>query len=523
MDFSFAVRSIGNTPLHDIKVSDDKCSPVSATPVTKAGGDQDALLEDGEVWTYTCTMTVPTHGAGEMDPLCNVVTATGSDEQDKPVSDTDRHCTDIIHPAIQVKKVADRATAQVGDTIGYRFDVTNPGDTGLTVTLSDARCDASTLKGPQKLAGDTDDLLEPDEQWRYTCTHKVTASDPDPLPNTVHVTGKDKIGGPSGTVEDEDSAVVDLIQPSPGRKPAPQQQVLAAQQQCAPRGRARLSGASGCVYRPFNATGQRPPDPPRHVLRGRAPDRHPQGQERPAHLQGPHPPQPPERRSAPGHRPRRVPNRIPDTRAHAGAELPALRPPGPVAPVHRLMRPWLLALPLVATALAVPATASADVRLSTERSVTRWAHTNLLAKVRAKPNRHSRAIARLRWQTEDGPPEVYVVLRSRRVGGATWMQIRVPGRPERPHRVGPPRRAQRPAQDPHRADDRPAHADRDADEARPGDLALARRHGRARHPDPEGPLLDPRAPARLRRLVRAVGVRDERLLERADRTGPAAA
>ena len=94
------------------------------------------------------------------------------------------------------------------------------------------------------------------------------------------------------------------------------------------------------------------------------------------------------------------------------------------------MRLWLPALALVATtALAVPQTAGADVRLSTERSVTRWAHTNLAATVRAKPNRHGRAVARLRWQTEDGPPEVYVVLRSRRVGGATWMQIRVPGRP----------------------------------------------------------------------------------------------
>lgn len=251
MDFSFAVRSIGNTPLHDVKVSDDKCSPVSAAPVTKTGGDQDAVLEDGEVWTYTCSMTVPTHSTGEMDPFCNVVTATGEDEQDKSVSDTDRHCTDIIHPAIQVKKTADRATAQVGDTIGYRFDVTNPGDTGLTVTLGDARCDTGTLKGPQKLAGDQDDLLEPDEQWRYTCTHKVTAADPDPLPNTVHVTGKDKIGGPSGTVEDEDSAVVDLIQPKSA--PKPQQQVLAAEQQATPRGRARLSGPSGCVYKPFNA------------------------------------------------------------------------------------------------------------------------------------------------------------------------------------------------------------------------------------------------------------------------------
>ena len=31
-------------------------------------------------------------------------------------------------------------------------------------------------------------------------------------------------------------------------------------------------------------------------------------------------------------------------RAHAGAELPALRAPGPLAPVHRLMRVWLPAL-----------------------------------------------------------------------------------------------------------------------------------------------------------------------------------
>jgi hypothetical protein len=93
------------------------------------------------------------------------------------------------------------------------------------------------------------------------------------------------------------------------------------------------------------------------------------------------------------------------------------------------MRTWRLVLPLVATALAVPQTASADVRLSTGHSVTRWAHTNLLAKVHAKPSRRSHSITRLHWNTEDGRPEVYVVLRSRRVHGATWMQIRVPGRP----------------------------------------------------------------------------------------------
>jgi L,D-transpeptidase catalytic domain len=94
------------------------------------------------------------------------------------------------------------------------------------------------------------------------------------------------------------------------------------------------------------------------------------------------------------------------------------------------MRVWLPAIALVATALAVaPTAASADVRLSTERSVTRWAHANLLAKVRTAPSKRARTVARLRWQTEDGPPEVYVVLKARHKTGGTWMKIRIPGRP----------------------------------------------------------------------------------------------
>jgi lipoprotein-anchoring transpeptidase ErfK/SrfK len=51
------------------------------------------------------------------------------------------------------------------------------------------------------------------------------------------------------------------------------------------------------------------------------------------------------------------------------------------------------------------------------------------AKIRARPSARARTLARLRYQTEDGPPEVYPVLRSRRVKGALWVQIRIPGRP----------------------------------------------------------------------------------------------
>ena len=240
--------------------------------------------------------------------------------------------------------------------------------------------------------------LEPDELWRYTCTHKVTASDPDPLPNTVarHRQGPDRRPGAPSRTRTRPS--VDLIQPAPpqaSRKPAPQQQVLAAQQQADAARPCPPAGPSGCVYR----RSARPSAAARSAASRSSWTAAASPSARPATASGPSRPgsaRPPQPRSAPGHRPRRVPNRIPDPRAHAGAELPALRAAGPVTPVHRLMRVWLPALALVATALAVPATASADVRLSTERSVTRWAHANLLAKVRKAPTAqlaHDRAPA----------------------------------------------------------------------------------------------------------------------------------
>ena len=203
------------------------------------------------MWTYACTKTVPSHGAGEMDPLCNVATATGEDEQDKPVTDTDEHCTDILHPAIDLTKRANRETAYVGDTIGYTFDVTNPGDIGLKVTLRPAL----RRRHHQGPAGDRRRqrrLLEPDEQWRYTCTHKVTASDPDPLPNTAHATGEDptaatsrtrtRLGGHHPAGPAEGAAQAGRSRAAGARRPAAG----------APWPRA-AAGPSGCVYRTFRA------------------------------------------------------------------------------------------------------------------------------------------------------------------------------------------------------------------------------------------------------------------------------
>src|SRR5215218_5625078 len=106
----------------------------------------------------------------------------------------------------------------------------------------------------------------------------------------------------------------------------------------------------------------------------------------------------------------------------------------------------LVSLTVLVAALAAPAAASAadplplrekgdrsplgDERLSNESTITRWAHTNLLGKIRSKPSPHDKTVAKLRWNTEDKLPEVYVVLESRLDDDErVWLQIRVPGRP----------------------------------------------------------------------------------------------
>ena len=116
-----------------------------------------------------------------------------------------------------------------------------------------------------------------------------------------------------------------------------------------------------------------------------------------------------------------------------------MRPRRRQAPIHRLR--LVLAALAVLFAAAAPAAAAERVRpvgqagalgnekLSDEFSITRYARPFRITKVRKAPRRTSRSVARLRFQTEDGPPENYLVLRSKVVRKKTWLQIRVPMRP----------------------------------------------------------------------------------------------
>ena len=91
----------------------------------------------------------------------------------------------------------------------------------------------------------------------------------------------------------------------------------------------------------------------------------------------------------------------------------------------------VVALVVAAPARAQPQPALAgSVRVSDEATLTSWAHPEHAAPILRLPTRTSRRIARVRYLTEDGFPEVYLVLRSfTDQAQRTWLQVRIPMRP----------------------------------------------------------------------------------------------
>jgi len=79
---------------------------------------------------------------------------------------------------------------------------------GDVVWAATETIDAGTLTGPT--GDDGDSVLEQAETWGYTCTHVVTASGPDPLPNTATAEGHSG----ATTVTDDDSHEVDIVHPA---------------------------------------------------------------------------------------------------------------------------------------------------------------------------------------------------------------------------------------------------------------------------------------------------------------------
>lgn len=215
--YTVTVENNGNAATSDAVVVtdavDSDLSGVTASFSLNGGADQACdvvgndvscdlgILEPGDSAEITISGTAPT----DICPLIENQAFIG-DLGSEIVTTT----IDCPPPGIDLVKDGDDM-AHVGDTVTYTFDVSlTPDSLPLTdVTLTDPICDAGTLTGPIGDAG-TLGVLEQGETWGYTCTHVVTESDPDPLPNTAEVSGW--FG--ETEVSDEDSHEVDIIHPA---------------------------------------------------------------------------------------------------------------------------------------------------------------------------------------------------------------------------------------------------------------------------------------------------------------------
>lgn len=71
-----------------------------------------------------------------------------------------------------------------------------------------------------------------------------------------------------------------------------------------------------------------------------------------------------------------------------------------------------------------------SVTLSDEQKITRWAHATETEPIRVSPSASAPSITRLRYETEDKLPEVYLVLDGKvDDAGDQWLHIRVPMKP----------------------------------------------------------------------------------------------
>lgn len=79
---------------------------------------------------------------------------------------------------------------------------------------------------------------------------------------------------------------------------------------------------------------------------------------------------------------------------------------------------------------AAPKPKAFFTELSNRTTKTQWAYTNLTLKAKSQPGGKGRTVGKLHFNTEDGPPEIYLALRMYTdAKGNEWVQTQLPGRP----------------------------------------------------------------------------------------------
>ena len=201
--YSYVVTNPGDDPLSNVAVSDDKCAPLG---LTGGDADHDGQLDPGEIWLYTCSTII------NLDTT-NAVTATGDDSLGNEKTDGDTKFVDVVAPAIEIVKTADRTTVLANELVTYTYVVTNTGDTPLSgVAPTDNHC-APVLRTPD-VDPNGNGRLDPDEVWTYQCQAQVGQDTTNVATVSGQPTDAAGVALPSiDPVTDSDDETVDVIRP----------------------------------------------------------------------------------------------------------------------------------------------------------------------------------------------------------------------------------------------------------------------------------------------------------------------
>lgn len=205
--YTYNVTNTGNVPLSDVSVTD----PDVDTSPTYVSGDtnDDDLLDLIETWIYTAEYTVPWFTAG---PVENEAEATGYWD-DTPYTDTDDESVAILHnPDIELVKSGPPAIGYFESVDAhYVYNVTNPGDCSLNVTLTDDMTGSPTFVGGDD---NVNGYLDPSETWSYEADYllKCEGQTTTEFTNKAIAEGEDATGA---TVSDNACWTVIIFQWQP--------------------------------------------------------------------------------------------------------------------------------------------------------------------------------------------------------------------------------------------------------------------------------------------------------------------
>ncbi|VVB72855.1 Uncharacterised protein [uncultured archaeon] len=176
--YTYTIRNTGTIGIKSLALKDNKLGTINLATTT--------LMPDA---TASASATYTIKESDLPGPLNNTVTLTGTEDlTNKAVSATANATVALTYnAALSLTKVPSSTAANVGDTVTYRYTVTNTGNVSITgLNLTDDKL--GTIKTDKS-------TIAPGDTATASVTHVILESElPGPLVNVATIQGKDVMG-----------------------------------------------------------------------------------------------------------------------------------------------------------------------------------------------------------------------------------------------------------------------------------------------------------------------------------------